>query len=42
MEITQQIRDYAARRGVGEQQARDEGMEEKSAEFRDGGGELYR
>ena len=33
MEITQQVRDYAAARGVGEQEAIRAGMEEKSREF---------
>jgi phosphomethylpyrimidine synthase len=36
MEITQQIRDFAAERGVGEQQAVKMGLDEKSAEFREG------
>ena len=35
MEITQQIRDYAAERGVGEEQAVKVGLDEKSAEFRE-------
>ena len=35
MEITQQIRDYAAERGVGEEQAVKAGLDEKSAEFRE-------
>ena len=34
MEITQQIRDFAAERGVGEQEAVQVGLDEKSAEFR--------
>ena len=42
MEITQQIRDYAALRGLDAGSARAKGMAEKSVEFRDGGGELYR
>ena len=40
MEITQQIRDFAAERGVGEEQAVGVGLEEKSAEFR-AGREIY-
>ena len=40
MEITQQIRDYAAERGLGERAAVVTGLEEKSAEFRKGR-ELY-
>ena len=35
MEITQQIRDFAAERGVGEAQAVEVGLDEKSAEFRE-------
>ena len=35
MEITQQIRDFAAERGVGEAQAVKVGLDEKSAEFRE-------
>ena len=35
MEITQQIRDFAAERGVGETQAVEVGLDEKSAEFRE-------
>ena len=45
MEITQQIREYAAEQGYGVDdvdEAVGDGMEEKSAEFRAGGGELYR
>ncbi len=34
MELTQQVRDYAAARGLGETEAFGAGMEEKSAEFR--------
>ena len=34
MEITQQIRDFAAERGVGDQEAVQVGLDEKSAEFR--------
>ncbi|RIK97695.1 MAG: phosphomethylpyrimidine synthase ThiC, partial [Proteobacteria bacterium] len=42
MEITQQIRDFAAAHGVDEETARREGMEERSRAFRAGGGALYR
>ncbi len=35
MEITQQIRDFAAEQGVGEKEAVQVGLDEKSAEFRD-------
>jgi len=41
MKITQEVRDYAAERGVGEGEALDAGMAAKSAEFKAGGGELY-
>ncbi len=41
MEITQQIRDYAASQGSPPEGARAEGMREKSEEFRRRGGELY-
>jgi phosphomethylpyrimidine synthase len=40
MEITQQVRDYAARKGVDEERALAEGLSEKSAEFREAG-DLY-
>jgi len=45
MEITQQIREYAAERGYGVEEVEEavgDGMAEKSQEFRAGGGELYR
>jgi phosphomethylpyrimidine synthase len=42
MEITQQVRDYAARHGVGVEEAREQGLEEMSAAFRAGDGEIYR
>jgi phosphomethylpyrimidine synthase len=42
MEITQQIRDYAASQGTSPEQARQQGMEEKSREFRSSGAKLYR
>ena len=35
MEITRQIRDFAAERGLGEQEAVQAGLDEKSAEFRE-------
>jgi len=41
MEITQQVRDYARKLGVEEADAVQQGMEEKSREFADTGGELY-
>ncbi len=41
MEITQQVRDYAAGRGLDPKAARERGMQEKSAEFLKKGGEVY-
>jgi phosphomethylpyrimidine synthase len=42
MKITQDVRDYAARHGLGEDEALEAGMAEKAAEFQRGGGEIYR
>ena len=42
MKITQDVREYAAAHGVGEGEALAEGMAAKAAEFRAGGGEVYR
>jgi phosphomethylpyrimidine synthase len=42
MKITQDVRDYAEKVGVGEDTALQTGMEEKSAEFKKTGAELYR
>jgi phosphomethylpyrimidine synthase len=41
MEITQQIRDYAKEKGIGEAAAVERGMEEKSEEFREKGSKIY-
>jgi phosphomethylpyrimidine synthase len=41
MKITQDVRDYAAKLGVSEQEALKKGMEVKSVEFVKQGGELY-
>jgi phosphomethylpyrimidine synthase len=41
MEITQQIRDYAAQQGTSVEGARERGLREKSQQFRRGGGEIY-
>jgi len=41
MKITQDVRDYAARHGLGEQDALSAGMEEKAREFREKGGAIY-
>ena len=42
MKITQDVRDYAARHGLTEQDALAAGMQEKSAEFVQQGAEIYR
>ncbi len=42
MKITQDVREYAAKNGMGDDQAISKGMEEKSREFVDGGAEVYR
>ena len=42
MKITQDVREYAARQGVAEQEALHRGMVEKASEFLDKGAELYR
>jgi len=41
MKISQEVREYAADRGVAEQDALTQGMAEKSAEFRAAGGDFY-
>ncbi len=41
MEISQQIRDYAAARGLDDTEAVAAGLREKAGEFRDAGGEVY-
>ena len=41
MKITQEVRDYAAQKGVEEQAALTEGMKEKAAEFVAAGAEIY-
>ena len=42
MKITQDVRDYAAQKGLETQLAIDAGMREKAEEFRDQGSEIYR
>ncbi|THD11562.1 phosphomethylpyrimidine synthase ThiC [Metallibacterium scheffleri] len=42
MKITQDVRDYAREHGMDSAAALDAGMQEKSAEFREQGGEVYR
>jgi phosphomethylpyrimidine synthase len=41
MKITQDVRDYAARQGLAEEQALARGMEEKAQQFVEQGGEIY-
>ena len=41
MKITQDVRDYAAKQGLSEDEALTKGMEEKSREFVEQGGEVY-
>ena len=41
MKITQEVREYAAQRGVGADEALNVGMDEKSSEFRQAGGQIY-
>jgi phosphomethylpyrimidine synthase len=42
MKITQDVRDFAAKQGVSEQEAIEKGMEAKAVEFVKSGGEVYR
>ncbi len=42
MKITQDVRDYAAREGLSEDEALEKAMEEKAVEFKRGGAEIYR
>ncbi|MFO8153901.1 phosphomethylpyrimidine synthase ThiC [Thioalkalivibrio sp.] len=42
MKITQDVRDYAAKQGVSEQEALEKGMQEKAAEFVQKGARIYR
>ncbi|HXG51295.1 MAG TPA: phosphomethylpyrimidine synthase ThiC [candidate division Zixibacteria bacterium] len=42
MKITQDVRDYAAEKGIDEQAALDAGMREKAEEFRKSGAKIYR
>ncbi len=41
MKITQDVRDYAAKQGLAEEQALTRGMEEKAQQFVEQGGEIY-
>jgi phosphomethylpyrimidine synthase len=42
MKITQDVRDYAASQGLGEEEALQKGMAVKAVEFVKGGGEVYK
>ena len=42
MKITEEVREYAAKQGMEEARALEEGMKEKSEEFRQTGAEIYR
>ena len=42
MKITQEVREYADKQGVQLDEAMQKGLEEKAAEFRQSGGEIYR
>ncbi len=41
MKITEDVREYAAKLGVSDREALEKGMEEKAAEFKEKGGEVY-
>ena len=41
MKITQEVREYAAKKEMSEKKALERGMEEKAKEFVEGGGEIY-
>jgi phosphomethylpyrimidine synthase len=41
MKITQDVREYAAQKGLEDARALEEGMREKAEEFRQKGGEIY-
>jgi len=42
MKITQDVRDYAAQKGIDPERALEEGLEEMAVRFHDEGGEIYR
>jgi phosphomethylpyrimidine synthase len=42
MKITQDVREFAASIGVGEEKALEAGLEAKAQEFREAGAEIYR
>jgi phosphomethylpyrimidine synthase len=41
MKITQEVRQFAEKHGMAEEAALEAGMEEKAAEFREAGSEIY-
>ena len=41
MKITQEVREYAAKQGMDEKAALEEGLKEKASEFKEGGSEIY-
>jgi phosphomethylpyrimidine synthase len=41
MKITEDVRKYAAEKGIGENEALEEGMREKSTQFNKQGSEVY-
>jgi phosphomethylpyrimidine synthase len=41
MKISQDVRDYAAKKGISDKEALEKGMEEKSIEFVKKGAEVY-
>jgi phosphomethylpyrimidine synthase len=41
MQLTQEVREYAATHGIGEREAIEKGLEEKAKEFVQSGGEIY-
>jgi phosphomethylpyrimidine synthase len=42
MKITQDVREYAAKQGISEQEALEKGMQEKAVEFKKAGAEIYK
>ena len=41
MKVTQDVREYASKHGLGEEEALEEGLKEKSEEFKQSGSEIY-